>query len=136
MCKNRSLEKYHIAVIITPVILFSLVYNLPRFFELEVYQNDYHNSTQIVPTAMRMHHLYVHIYIVWINLFVMGIIPYATLITLNIWIFQRLWNMRLGRNENGVRLSLSQVVPPNLVWSWGTQDVSVAWLGSLHMTEL
>jgi len=107
VCKNRSLEKYHCFWIITPVILFSLVYNLPRFFELEVYQNDYHNSTQIVPTAMRMHHLYVHIYIVWINLFVMGIIPYATLITLNIWIFQKLWTMRHERrNEIGVRLSL------------------------------
>ena len=107
MCKNRSLEKFHCFWIITPVILFSLVYNLPRFFELEVYQNDYHNSTQIVPTAMRMHHLYVHIYIVWINLFVMGIIPYATVISLNIWIFQKLWNMRHERrNENGVRLSL------------------------------
>ena len=108
MCKNRSLEKYHIAVIIIPVILFSLVYNLPRFFELEVYQDDYRNSTLVVPTAMRMHHLYVHIYIVWINLFVMGIIPYATLITLNIWIFRKLWTIKHDerRNENEVRLSL------------------------------
>ena len=108
VCKNRrSLERYHVAWIITPVILFSLAYNLPRFFELQVYQDEYSNSTHVIPTAMRMHHLYVHIYIVWINLFVMGIIPYALLITLNIWIFQKLWTMKHERrNENEVRLSL------------------------------
>jgi len=108
VCKNRrSLERYHVAWIITPVILFSLAYNLPRFFELQVYQDEYSNSTHVIPTDMRMHHLYVHIYIVWINLFVMGIIPYALLITLNIWIFRKLWTIKHERrNGNEVRLSL------------------------------
>ena len=85
---------------IIPIVLFSILYNIPKFFELRVgmsnstdiitaeeinllpdteneiilmtKQNKYH----IEPTALRVHHLYVHIYLIYTNIIVNGELHY------------------------------------------------------------
>ena len=113
VCKNKSLERFSVILLVAPVILFSLIYNLPRFFELQVEIDEYTNSTYVVPTLMRQHKHYIQIYIIWINLFVMGVIPFAILITLNICIFQKVRQLKLRRNrgENG------EIVTPSLFYA-------------------
>ena len=81
-------------------MLFSILYNIPKFFELRVIQNE--NSTtglekenmtvvilfkltkkissildilqdfQIKPTGLRLNHLYINVYLIYLNLIVNG----------------------------------------------------------------
>jgi len=70
--------------------IFSVVYNLPRFAEFEMTHinvTDHLNQTiervQVVPTSLRINSLYVQIYVVWMKLFIIELIPYITILVLN-----------------------------------------------------
>ena len=76
--------------------MFSFLYNTPKFFELEVqpanfsfnlteaeiFNNEYSlddydeyeqtDNFSIVPTDLRVHHLYVNIYLIYLNVIVTG----------------------------------------------------------------
>ena len=98
---------------ILPTFLFSVLYNIPKFFEIEtvsnfsdvkmltilnnITTNDLQNRTEYVksnitqdhvkygiqPTDLRIDLNYVSIYLIWTNFIVMCVIPFSTLITLN-----------------------------------------------------
>ena len=97
------------------IILFSIFFNLPKFFELKtchvievrnVFEHDNHelnftlksnpkdngNCTKegYKATDLRLNTVYYSIYLFWMNLIFMGIVPYATLLTLNSSIFNDL----------------------------------------------
>ena len=88
---------------ILPVISFSLTYYIPKFFELQILENEspceskFQNSTMnisctpefyVAPTAMRRNYSYILWYINVSNLVVTCIIPFSLLVYLNfrIWI--------------------------------------------------
>ena len=109
-----------------PVLVFTLVYNVPKFFELYTERvpvdeagRELINSTlaeanwtMIVlrPTELRLDEWYIRIYILWMNLIVQIVVPFALLVFLNIKIFQRVKQLeaRIARNSFGFAHSLSK----------------------------
>ena len=98
---------------IIPIIAFSILYNIPRFFELEVVEmaagvpRDPQETTpkpdySLEYTPMRVNYYYNSIYRGWLNLFVTAIIPFVVLITLNVLIFKTLKKILRTRNRTSV----------------------------------
>jgi len=122
--------KYYLA----PIMMFTLLYNIPKFFELKVgildeeyerynstlFQNVWksvYNKTlqridieqiilhvsptsgdlEITPTVLRVHPLYVKIYLTYFNIFVHGILPMIVLLILNVQIFMSI--KKVGRHQ-------------------------------------
>jgi hypothetical protein len=82
-----------------PILCFSVIYNIPKFFELKWADSNNNNThindstelkNNIVPTDMRTNQIYFQVYFVWCNFIVNGIIPFILLITLNILILNQL----------------------------------------------
>ena len=83
-----------------PILSFSILYNVPKFFELKwspnesTAQNETNSSSEIshhvIPTDLRTDPIYFQIYFVWANFIINGIIPFVLLITLNILILNQL----------------------------------------------
>jgi len=119
-------------VYILPIVLFSVVYNLPKFLELHVitlyktgagpsnltvtngslplqgdrahpYQtseeNIYNGSLEVFekiePTPLRLNPLYIKVYLIYMNFIIHGIIPFITLILMNISIYKKVRMMQL-----------------------------------------
>ena len=74
---------------IIPILCFSIIYNLPRFFELKwttttKMENGTNVTSQLLgPTEMRINRYYVEIYILMCKLMSHVILPFFLLITLN-----------------------------------------------------
>ena len=82
---------------ILPLVAFSIVYNIPKFFELDTYicesslKHEEHkdvmphqvNGSYYVPTSMRKHDYYKHVYLNVMNVLFMLVGPFLVLIILN-----------------------------------------------------
>ena len=105
--------------IILPIIIFSITYNIPKFYELKVvtardtiehrsndnqtvlnenyekhsdnssYEEYYQENISILPTNMRLNSWYIKIYLIYINMVTHGIIPMLTLTILNMAIYNK-----------------------------------------------
>ena len=103
---------------ILPIIAFSILYNIPRFFELKVEKVAGGNVRAEDPslknkpasgpmysieyTKLRVDFYYESIYRGWINLFLTAIVPFAVLITLNVLIWRTLKTLLSTRNRQSV----------------------------------
>ena len=106
-------HKWKARLYILPILTFSVIYNIPKFFEIETIsshseedsapernnitldenlngsENGINNITDvemkygIKATNLRIDLNYVSIYLIWTNFLVMCVIPFSTLITLN-----------------------------------------------------
>ena len=83
---------------ILPIVIFSVLYNAPKFFELEAIvvvgnstttNSSNTSSTLLHPTHLRTDPLYIKIYLIYLNLVVHGIIPFILLIGLNIHVYRK-----------------------------------------------
>jgi hypothetical protein len=78
---------------VLPVTLFSILFNVPSFFEFSVsYYEDFNsNSTAtehyLTPTELRLNHSYVTYYTNYGKLFFTGIVPFLGLLFFNIMVF-------------------------------------------------
>ncbi len=88
---------YSTRTFVIPVVLFTVCYNVPKFFELtaEKVQNNcaIGNSTLIWTnklTKMRSNPNYIRIYILWMNLFIQILGPFVILIILNLKVYNRI----------------------------------------------
>ena len=74
--------------IIFPILCFSILYNIPKFFELEWTREIVNETTTalefIGTTEMRLNKYYVSIYFLWCNLIFHGILTFLILVSLNI----------------------------------------------------
>ena len=105
-------NKWSSKVYILPILVFSILYNVPRFFGLKVQPiamgNPRNKSAindpmfSIEHTDMRVDFYYVSIYRGWMNLFLMAIIPFVVLITLNILILKNLKEVLSTRSRQSV----------------------------------
>ena len=73
---------------IIPILIWSLLYNFPKFFELHTTfdQNNYDEYGQgylVNASEMRLNEYYIKIYCIWMNFVFMGLIPFVALIILN-----------------------------------------------------
>ena len=119
-CRGKSL--------LVPIpLIFAIIYNLPKFFELEAtpkndengnkifnqstnynifYEDHYQeNITQYVEdigyrgTALRLNHWYVVLYVFWSKFLFVDILPWVTVIVLNICIWRKIRDFRRFRRE-------------------------------------
>ena len=86
---------WSVKMMVIPLVVFSFLYNTPKFFELyAIAPGDIvldSNGTVLVnsteygyyPTSLRQNFYYYNIYCMWMNFFLMGLIPFVILIVLN-----------------------------------------------------
>ena len=115
-------------LLLVPIpIVFAIIYNIPKFFELEatpqndensnkifnqstnhtiIYDDQYQkNITQIVEdigyrgTALRLNHWYVVLYVFWSKFLLVDIFPWITVIVLNICIWRKIKDFKRIRRE-------------------------------------
>ena len=97
---TRPVE-YHIATVtsspwsrvaryLVPTILFSVIFNIPKFFELEVHWHSElgengQNFTVVdfVPSKLRLHPAYSFYYVHLSHFIIKGILPFGALVFLN-----------------------------------------------------
>ena len=103
-----------------PILAFSILYNVPKFFELGWAKPD--NKTQIsnltevpnyvMPTDLRKNEIYFQVYFVWSNFILNGIVPFVLLITLNVLILNqlRVYGNSVKKKKNGN----SQLLQPRI----------------------
>ncbi|XP_064114594.1 FMRFamide receptor-like isoform X1 [Macrobrachium nipponense] len=118
----RSLCTYGRAkVYVLAVAFFSIIYNLPRFWEVSYQVCRLDNMEEIVivvPSALRQNVHYIQIYIMWMYLFVMYLVPFLSLMVFNSFIYrevraanqERKRLSRLERKEIGLAVMLLVVV--------------------------
>lgn len=92
--RARSLCTYGRArTYVLVIILFSILYNLPRFWEVSHQDNFYvpFNTTIYcpVPSSLRMNSTYISVYIHWMYLMFMYILPFSSLAVLNSAIYRQ-----------------------------------------------
>ncbi len=84
----------------------AVAYNVPRFFEVtwgEAFDPETGaNRTQVRPTQMRMNETYISVYITWLYLWVMYIVPFTCLAMFNLRIYLQI------RRANAERAQLSR----------------------------
>ena len=94
--KIKGVNPWHRVIVsyVLPVIVFSLLFNIPKCFEIKlgvypqpIYLNDSLNGTVnltfAMPTPLRLNHIYVVLYANLAKLTVQGIIPFVSLSFLN-----------------------------------------------------
>ncbi|TRY63429.1 hypothetical protein TCAL_12380 [Tigriopus californicus] len=111
--KARSLCTYTRACwYVFGITLFAGVYNLPRFWEVSWYSSFDHEfnqtRTDIIPTALRDNQIYISVYITWMYLVVMYIIPFCSLAVLNLIIYHE---VRRANSERARLTRLQQKAP-------------------------
>jgi len=77
---------------ILPSVLFSVLFNIPRFLELETVEKPSEDKVilDITATELRQNIYYRHIYIIYLNLLVHGLLPLSSLLFMNISIYRNL----------------------------------------------
>ena len=81
-----------------PTTIFSILFNLPKFWELEIKEMDLDNTTNnsfangtqmnLDATDLRKNPTYSFVYVHLIQFFVKGIIPFGALLLLNLGIYR------------------------------------------------
>ena len=79
-----------------PVIVFSVIFNLPKFFEWDIKESTMTNpetnmteiKIRILPTDLRLNDNYVYYYVYWLRFLVTGLIPLVSLAFLNLAIYK------------------------------------------------
>lgn len=120
--RARSLCTYGRAkVYVLCVAFFSILYNLPRFWEVSYQECKVDGEVFrviVVPSALRQNPYYIEIYIMWMYLLVMYLVPFLSLMIFNFFIYrevraanhERQQLSHLQRKEIGLAVMLLVVV--------------------------
>lgn len=98
-----NFERARIYVIL--ILIFSIVFNLPRFLEARIRKGvhpKYGDIYCVGPSALRSNRIYKHVYIHWMYFIINCLIPFVTLLFFNIMIYRQV------RKANRERLRLSR----------------------------
>ena len=75
-------------------LIFTVMYNIPRFFEVDVIYfvdgNETASAVELRPTELRSNWYYVQYYMFWSRLILIEVIPYSLMITMNYFIWKRI----------------------------------------------
>nr|XP_053655706.1 FMRFamide receptor-like [Cherax quadricarinatus] len=119
--RARSLCTYGRAKIyVISVAFFSIIYNFPRFWEVS-YEECYVMNERfviVVASELRQNQYYIQIYIMWMYLIVMYLVPFLSLMVFNVFIYrevraanhERRQLSRLQQKEIGLAVMLLVVV--------------------------
>jgi len=109
-------HKWRSSLYIVPILILSLLYNIPKFFELRVAERE--NSTlalenvtdfEIKPTDLRLNHLYINVYLIYLNLIVNGLVPFISILVLNICIYLQIVQIQKGNVVSNVRSNQQEI---------------------------
>ena len=94
-------------VCVAGICLLASLYNIPRFWEV-TWQTTYYpqleaNITNVVSTELRADPTYINVYITWLYLVVMYIVPFSCLALFNLLIYREV------RRANSARASLTRL---------------------------
>ncbi len=147
--KARSICTYTRACAYVAVIaVFSTVYNLPRFWEVTWQTMHYAgysvNETLVVPTSLRNDEVYISVYMTWLYLVVMYLVPFLSLAVFNLWIYlevrransERARLTRLQQKEIGLATMLMVVVFVFFVCNVLALVVNILEVMSINVMEL
>ena len=81
-----------------PVLLISVLINIPKFFESYVYYNEDRQMYSLGVSEMRRNPLYSMIS-QWVRLFLLGLIPFTIILYFNIKTYKKLRKRTLLRNS-------------------------------------
>lgn len=101
---RSSYTQVHTAACIYLVVLLSIVYNIPRFFEINVnegYDESYGKFYIIKPSQLRLDNYYIKIYIHWLYFIFMNFIPLFGITFFNLMIYRQV------RIVNRLRIKLT-----------------------------
>lgn len=130
------------------ITLFAGVYNLPRFWEVSWYSyfdpEVNQTRTDIIPTALRDNQVYISVYITWMYLVVMYIIPFCSLAVFNLIIYhevrransERARLTRLQQKEIGLATMLMVVVIAFFLCNVLALVVNILELNQINMMPL
>ena len=127
---------YSTRTFVIPVFIFTLLYNVPKFFELtlvyvpvdhveEIQANDpnatlpsfelydWTNYTgrvrvELKPTSLRINRIYIRVYILWMNLIVQILGPFLVLIVLNIRVYKRIKQFEQSLQSDSLRVCFTR----------------------------
>ena len=88
-CKSRSLDEYPLGAVISTLVAFTIIFNIPRFFEMEIESHD----VLVTGMDLRLHPIYVQVYVVWIQFIVNYLVPFSILLILNILVLKKCMKM-------------------------------------------
>ncbi|KAG0710790.1 FMRFamide receptor [Chionoecetes opilio] len=108
-------------IYVMSVAFFSVVYNLPRFWEVSTQEciiEEDETMRIVIPTKLRLNSFYIEIYIMWLYLLVMYLVPFLCLMIFNFFIYrevraanhERRQLSRLQKKEIGLAVMLLVVV--------------------------
>lgn len=80
--KHFTWKKY----LLPASVLFTVAYNLPKYFEMKIEYNAEAREAEIITTDMRRHPLYMSLYIFWSKFILVELIPYFTILICNVFI--------------------------------------------------
>ncbi|XP_059079468.1 G-protein coupled receptor daf-37-like [Tigriopus californicus] len=80
--KHFTWKKY----LLPASVLFTVAYNLPKYFEMKIQYNAEAREAEIITTAMRRHPLYMSMYVFWSKFILVELIPYFTILICNVFI--------------------------------------------------
>ena len=92
--KLRTSSRTHLFTYIFPPVLMAVLINIPKFLEAELviiqYQDDQNKTTERIAfifTSLRLNPSYIYYYIHWTRLVLTGIIPFLSILFMNVCIF-------------------------------------------------
>ena len=101
---------------LAPVLIFSLIINLPKFFEVYVIPDE-NGEFVLTLSELRTNKIYISI-TKWIRLFLLGLIPFWIIIFFNTKIFLKIKNRKFNssstKTETEVRL-LKSILNKNIL---------------------
>ena len=112
--KSAKSSKIKSLITVLAISLFSVLYNIPRFFEV-TYSTNYFssimtNTTDLIPTSLSQNNLYMIFYTIWAYLFIIHIIP-STIITISsILIINQLARERTNINRTEKHLGVMALI--------------------------
>lgn len=101
---RSSYTQVHTKTCIYLVVLLSIIYNIPKFFEIKVIDGDdesYGKFYFVTASALRKDSLYVQIYIHWLYFIFMNLIPLSGITFFNLMIYRQV------RIVNRLRIKLT-----------------------------
>ncbi|TRY73600.1 hypothetical protein TCAL_08729 [Tigriopus californicus] len=80
-------------------ILLTVVYNIPKFFEMELHQDKETNMSSIQTTELRRNPMYMSLYVFWSKFIFIEIIPYIIIMICNTFIIFKITKSARFRNS-------------------------------------
>lgn len=80
-------------------ILLTVVYNIPKFFEMELHRDNETNVSSIQTTELRRNPLYMSLYVFWSKFIFIEIIPYIIIMICNTFIIYKITKSARFRNS-------------------------------------